>query len=131
MLVKNWLLTNVDICFITEPHVKPEQKFKVSPFITINHPYQGCSRRPPLRLFTTTTHTKVVHDDHPQGCSRRPPIPRLFTTTTPKVVHDDHPYQGCSRRPPIPRLFTTTKRRYSLPDYSKLYELYYYCRQIS
>ena len=45
-LVKNWLLLNTDICFLTETHLKPEQKFNVPPFITINNPCTGHSKKP-------------------------------------------------------------------------------------
>lgn len=45
-LVKNWLLLNVDICFVSETHLKPEQRFEVPPFVTINNPYNGKSKKP-------------------------------------------------------------------------------------
>ena len=45
-LIKNWLLLNVDICFVTETHLLPEQRFEVCPFITINNPYSGKSKKP-------------------------------------------------------------------------------------
>ena len=45
-LIRNWLLLNVDICFVTETHLLPEQKFSVHPFITINNPYLGKSKKP-------------------------------------------------------------------------------------
>ena len=45
-MIKNWLLLNVDICFVSETHLKPEQKFEVPPFVTINNPYTGKSKKP-------------------------------------------------------------------------------------
>ena len=45
-LVRKWLLSNIDICFVTETHLKPEQRFEVPPFITINNPYTGQSKKP-------------------------------------------------------------------------------------
>ena len=45
-LVRKWLLSTVDICFVTETHLKPEQKFEVPPFVTLNNPYTGESKKP-------------------------------------------------------------------------------------
>ena len=45
-LVKNWLIFNTDVCFLTETHLKPGQKFDVPPFTTINHSYGEYSKRP-------------------------------------------------------------------------------------
>ena len=45
-LIKNWLISNVDICFVSETHLKPKQKFNILPFVTINHPYEGPSKVP-------------------------------------------------------------------------------------
>ena len=36
----------MDICFVSETHLKPEQKFEVSPFITVNNAYTGHSKKP-------------------------------------------------------------------------------------
>ena len=32
--------------FVSETHLKPEQKFEVHPFITINNPYTGQTKKP-------------------------------------------------------------------------------------
>ena len=45
-MIKNWLLSNTDICFVSETHLKTEQKFGVPPMITINNPYQGYCKKP-------------------------------------------------------------------------------------
>ena len=45
-MIKNWLLSNTDICFVSETHLKTEQKFGVPPLITINNPYQGYCKKP-------------------------------------------------------------------------------------
>ena len=45
-LIKNWIMSNTDICFVSETHLKTEQKFSVPPMITINNPYRGYCKRP-------------------------------------------------------------------------------------
>ena len=44
-VISNWFLSNVDIGFVTETHLKPEQRFEIPPFITINNPYTGNSKK--------------------------------------------------------------------------------------
>ena len=44
-VIKNWLLSNVDIYFVLETHLKPEQKCEISPFITVNNAYTGHSKK--------------------------------------------------------------------------------------
>ena len=45
-IAKNWLLSNIDICFIQETHLKPEQKFSVPPLVTVNNPYSDYCKKP-------------------------------------------------------------------------------------
>ena len=45
-VAKNWLLSNVDICFIQETHLKPKQKFTVPPLVTVNNPYTDYCKKP-------------------------------------------------------------------------------------
>ena len=46
MLIKNWILNNVDICFLSETHLAAGQFFDVPPFITLNNQYSANVKKP-------------------------------------------------------------------------------------
>ena len=46
MLIKKWILNNVDLCFLSETHLAAGQFSDVPPFITLNNQYSVNAKNP-------------------------------------------------------------------------------------